>query len=97
MTTLKELGEMLIEVADNGRELQRNEVESWRDVDLEAYNINVHREYRLKPKVTYYRAYKHRGLETLDSASTPFPSVNSWLHDLDSHDLEHIHDFEVES
>ena len=95
MTTLRELGEMLIEVADNGRVLQRNEVESWRDVDLEAYNINVHREYRLKPKVTYYRAYTHRGLLTLDSSDVPWEEFCTWKKMFDDNVVEFIHDFEV--
>ena len=73
MTTLRELGEYLIEVADNGRVLQLNLSGGWGDnmsSELMSPNLSfdLSCEYRLKPKVTYYRLYRDK-LEPIRSKS----------------------------
>ena len=91
MTTLRELGEMLIEVAD-GRELQLKHSNGiWCDLNLtDGYDINIGREYRLRPNVTYYRVYldSNHGLCVVGS-DAPFSGWTS--------KREIIKDFEIES
>ena len=101
MTTLKELGEMLIEVADNGREIQLRDKNKlgcgWSDLVSSPavfYFETDQYEYRLKPKVTYYRVYLNlitSEIDTLVLGSTFLPKETM------NGDCEWIHDFEVES
>ncbi len=91
---------MLIEVADNGRVLQTKvdgSVDDWVDNPTIVYpfaSSRAHIEYRLKPKVTYYRVYLNlitSEFDTLVQGST-FPSKENM-----NGDCEWIHDFEIES
>ena len=92
MTTLADLGRMLIEVGENGRVLQFNKngnsFPSWYDYDWNSViQFDIERlEYRLKPKVTYYRVWRD-GLGGLhiDDATKPFPEL-----------VGEIHNFEIE-
>lgn len=93
MTTLREIGEYLIEVADNGRVLQIDCSGDWIEaLRPEMYTPNIQFdlscEYRLKPKVTYYRVYIDED-ELLDVCSSDKP-IPEW-----SGDNEIIKDFEV--
>ena len=102
MTTLRELGEMLIEVADNGREMQcrqyQNAIPSiWETVCVKTGAFSLgHYEYRLKPKVTYYRVYKDASrYAKVFEQDYPFSAGKPWIEVYP--DWTHIHDFEVES
>jgi len=102
MTTLRELGEYLIEVADNGRVIElrdMNKITCGWSILLSSSEITffdtAKYEYRLKPKVTYYRAYMYNGLLTLDSMDVPWNDVEQWKSDIGGDRSEHIHDFEI--
>ena len=97
MTTLKELGLMLIEVADNGRVMQMNYIHKpkvdWIEVNLMTLDLEDF-EYRLKPKVTYYRAFTdYDGEGRLCYSEEPFMDWDGWK----GAKQEFVKDFEVES
>ena len=96
MTDLRELGEMLIEVADNGREIEfRKKHGAWTSKPLnKAFHFDLDTEYRLKPKVTYYRVYAEGGALVAVVDSKPFEKFATWKADLDD---TLIHDFEIET
>ena len=104
MTTITELGRMLIEVGENGRVLQRLRLSpmdgAWEDfagqehkhineIDLGDY------EYRLKPKVTYYRVWREAGggVRIQEQAH----KILDWVDWSPRPTDVHIHDFEIES
>jgi hypothetical protein len=93
MTTIAELGRMLIEVGENGRKLEiRGENEWWLlDIDL-AYSVSLEKEYRLKPltKTTYYRVYKN-AVHNICAKRSDCSFENEQLHP----SLTHIKDFEI--
>lgn len=109
MTTLRELGEMLIAV-DDGRFLQARDLRSCPSNYVTIMTIKTEHltfnltdyEYRLKPvpKITYYRAYRKNGLPDLLNKSDPWGLVADWLPDMCKaypHDeFKHIHDFQIE-
>ena len=83
MTTLSELGHMLIAVEEDGRVIERHSLQDKRFVsgweeDAGDYNVDLY-EYRLKPKVTYYRAYVNEdGEDSLTSQATKFVPFDSF-------------------
>ena len=88
MTTLKELGEMLIEVADNGRTMQFKAkfADCWQDKQMKVGTVHFDMdvEYRLKPKIEtiYYRAYKDGSTPQIRSSTTrfkPWDEVNFYI------------------
>ncbi len=94
MTTLQELGEIL--VGNDDRAIQRRAVVTGEGADWHTYsdvqfNLNNY-EYRLMPKVTYYRVFKDSlGLVQVDLQNFPF---QPWRFN-ETADA-HIHDFEIE-
>jgi len=104
MTDLKSLGLMLIEVADNGRVLQKSDIGNlggalqWCSFNLSpgtVIEISSTIEYRLKPKLAYYRAYKFDGQRTLAEQSEPFKPWEVWTSGSAQHLYELLKDFEV--
>ncbi|MBL4574448.1 MAG: hypothetical protein JKY86_15445 [Gammaproteobacteria bacterium] len=102
MTTLTELGEMLIEV-DKGRELEHRINGFWQIISCPK-NVNLclsGNKYRLKPVPvkTYYRVYRdhHCSPQSL-AAQQKFGDPDIW----EANQLNqgfvvtHIHDFEIE-
>jgi len=103
MTTPRELGEYLIEAADNGRVIQlrsKNKINcGWADLLASpgVFFFNTEQdEYRLKPKVTFYRVFEcPDGTLGVDEDSENFDQFGEWTQGISGY--KHIHDFEIES
>ena len=97
MTTIAELAEILKEVAEHGCEVQqRRQGTTHERADREDYarwNIDAY-EYRLKPRVTYYRVYRQQGAFKVDVSYTEFSDADGWGSAND--DRKVIKDFEIE-
>lgn len=101
MTTLTELGEMLIEM-DQGRIIEFFDGDHWleiREDDFAIANFLSLRP-RLKPVPvkTYYRAFSDCGALDLYKSDTPWIEVDRWLKAMNAthgREVTHIYDFEI--
>ena len=100
MTSLSDLGRMLIEVGENGRVLQEasailDKWDEWRP-GMPLYPESPTWTYRLKPKVTYYRVWKGATGLLINHSKEPFPSWDDWKIPSPYTGSILIHDFEIE-
>ena len=98
MTTIAELAEILKEVVEHGREVEyrglpRNGVvKKWLAKPGDKYwHLSLY-EYRLKPRVTYYRVYRRHGVLGVTESGKKFTEINK----AEAPPRTLIKDFEVE-
>ena len=96
MTTLKELGEILIATEDKGSAIETRGLAQgcvWRNqMALEPFDV-LSFDYRLKtlPNITYYRATSDQFGIATETSDKPF---DDWV---ENGRAVHIHDFQVEN
>lgn len=100
MTTLSELGNMLIAIEEDNRQMQiKDAVGRWSDIylidDFTLGDVTANEEYRLKPLTTYYRVWTFDGKLKIHSAKEQYPPFEDWAKDSLAC-ATYVHDFEVE-